>query len=348
MVFKVPLNRRQFGAGLAAAAAVPFTGLAPRFALAGEGAATVPLDVGTGWAELDALTAEASRLGFSTPRMGLGPSTQSAEITELAPAILDFMGGVEESAPEARSAQPSDTASVLDRASDLLIRVTQHERSPREEREEDEEEGLTEEERSLRAAARPKMPPVEELAGEYTGLFNSCKIHESRLGAVNQFVDIILKPDNRKKYEAVYEETCVPWFFTACIHGLEASFNFKAHLHNGDSLKNRTWQEPPGLPKEWNPPNDWPSSAKDAIKHDKLDLHTTWTLPEMLYRWERYNGVSSRLKYHINTPYLWSFSQHYTRGKFVHDGVWDGNAVSKQPGAAVLLRRLVDRGEVKV
>ncbi|MDQ3815011.1 MAG: hypothetical protein M3347_13810, partial [Armatimonadota bacterium] len=34
---------------------------------------------------------------------------------------------------------------------------------------------------------------------------------------------------------------------------------------------------------------------------------------------------------------------HYTKGKFVADGVFDPNAVSKQCGAAVLLRRMIDR-----
>jgi lysozyme family protein len=66
----------------------------------------------------------------------------------------------------------------------------------------------------------------------------------------------------------------------------------------------------------------------------------------MLYRWEAYNGWRSRLLYKINTPYLWSFSNHYTRGKFVADNVWDGNAVSQQCGAAVMLKMIVQSGVV--
>ena len=49
---------------------------------------------------------------------------------------------------------------------------------------------------------------------------------------------------------------------------------------------------------------------------------TDWDLARVLYRWEAYIGWRSRLLYSINTPYLWSFSNHYTKGKFVADNVW--------------------------
>ena len=72
-----------------------------------------------------------------------------------------------------------------------------------------------------------------------------------------------------------------------------------------------------------------------------------WSLERMLYRWESYNGFRSR-RNGINTPYLWSFSNNYAKGKFVADNVWDPNAVSKQCGAAVLLRVLVDRKLIRL
>ena len=40
------------------------------------------------------------------------------------------------------------------------------------------------------------------------------------------------------------------------------------------------------------------------------------------------------------SPYLWSFSEHYQRGKYATDGRFDANLVSKQCGAAVLLKQL--------
>ena len=69
----------------------------------------------------------------------------------------------------------------------------------------------------------------------------------------------------------------------------------------------------------------------------------------MLYQLEGYNGWGYRdVKPPISTPYLWSFSNHYAKGKYVADGVWDGNAVSRQCGAAVMLRELVREGLVKI
>ena len=65
----------------------------------------------------------------------------------------------------------------------------------------------------------------------------------------------------------------------------------------------------------------------------------------MLYTIERYNGTGY-LRYHKNvpTPYLWSGSQHYVKGKYVSDGKWSSSAVSKQVGAAVILKELANRG----
>jgi lysozyme family protein len=72
----------------------------------------------------------------------------------------------------------------------------------------------------------------------------------------------------------------------------------------------------------------------------------------MLFKMEQFNGFGYRVK-GINSPYLWSFSNHYSKGKFTRDGFFDPNAVSKQIGAAVLLRRMSERqiavaGEVDI
>jgi lysozyme family protein len=43
----------------------------------------------------------------------------------------------------------------------------------------------------------------------------------------------------------------------------------------------------------------------------------------------------------VATPYLWSYSDHYDKGKFVADGKYNPDAVSKQVGAAILLKELM-------
>jgi lysozyme family protein len=121
-------------------------------------------------------------------------------------------------------------------------------------------------------------------------------------------------------------------------------------LQNGDSLKAKAWQVPAGRPKVWEPPNDWVSSAVDALSYEGFTSASAkrrgWSLEAMLYRFERYNGLGSR-KRGINSPYLWSYSNQYAKGKYVRDGVWDGEAVSKQCGAVVLIKALIEEGAIE-
>lgn len=188
-------------------------------------------------------------------------------------------------------------------------------------------------------------PPFEVLQPEYDKLFASCVVRQERNSEVAWHVQKLLQ--YRPRYEAVGAATAVPWWFIGVVHALEASFSFSAHLHNGDPLSGRTVQVPKGRPLVWNPPNDWEASAIDAITYDKLAHVGDWTVARSLHRWERFNGFGYHAQ-NINSPYLWSFSTHYTKGKYVKDGRFDPEAVSRQCGAAVMLRALQAAGAVKV
>ena len=85
----------------------------------------------------------------------------------------------------------------------------------------------------------------------------------------------------------------------------------------------------------------------DSAEFDHFADVKKWPLSVILFKLEGFNGFGYRTKHpEVLTPYLWSFSNHYTKGKFVADGVWDGNAVSKQCGAAVMLKALVEAGHI--
>ena len=74
---------------------------------------------------------------------------------------------------------------------------------------------------------------------------------------------------------------------------------------------------------------------------------TDWSLAGTLFQIEGYNGWGYRRQHpQVLSPYLWSFSSHYTRGKYIADGTWSDTAVSKQCGAAVVLRRMAEKGLV--
>jgi lysozyme family protein len=185
----------------------------------------------------------------------------------------------------------------------------------------------------------------ETAQSDYEQLFASCQVRPERRGEVAWHRARLLQ--YRARYEAVSTRVGIPWWFIGIIHALEASFNFSAHLHNGDPLQARTVQVPKGRPAIWNPPNDWESSAMDALAYEGFTGQADWSLAAVLYRWERFNGMGYRKK-GINSPYLWSFSNHYSKGKFVKDRVFDPEKQSRQCGAAVMLLALKEAGHVQI
>jgi lysozyme family protein len=184
------------------------------------------------------------------------------------------------------------------------------------------------------------------LKDEYLRLFNTCKIRSEEQGGIDRFYVLPLI-EGRRQYEDVGNTLGIPWWFIGIIHGLECSFNFRTHLHNGDPLTQRTVNHPPGHPRGGTPPFTWRQSALDALQLKKFDRETDWSLPSVLFRWEKFNGMGYRMR-GLASPYLWSFSNHYEKGKFVRDGVFDPEAVSRQCGAATLLKHLVEEEIVQL
>lgn len=191
----------------------------------------------------------------------------------------------------------------------------------------------------------PGINLTQSLRAEYARLYASCEIRVEKFSAADSIVDKLLH--NKNRYQAVAKKLNVPWYFVAAVHNLESSQRFSRHLHNGDPLTARTRQIPKGRPRTGNPPFTWEESATDALVLKRLDKVEDWSLPRILYELESYNGWGYR-SYHpeVLSPYLWSFSNHYTQGKYIADGTWSHTAKSKQCGAVVVIRRLEERGEI--
>ena len=143
----------------------------------------------------------------------------------------------------------------------------------------------------------------------------------------------------RKMYQEVELKTGCAWQLIGAIHSMECGFSI-THLHNGDVLSERTTHVPKGRPLKSNPPFSWIESAVDAIEFDNLEKIKTDNIPYLLFRLELYNG-KGYLKMDKPSPYLWSGSHHYSKGKYVKDGVYDPNAISKQLGGALILKELI-------
>lgn len=159
----------------------------------------------------------------------------------------------------------------------------------------------------------------------------------------------------QKRYETVAATlgNGIPWWWIGIAHFMEAGHfwpdQFSYHLHCGDRLTGRTINVPKGRPKA-NPgngtlppsktnPYTWEESALDALRLTGTDKITDWSVKSILKRFELYNGTGYKSK-GINSPYLWSFTNHYTKGKFVSDHKYSPTAVSKQPGTAAIMKAL--------
>jgi lysozyme family protein len=184
---------------------------------------------------------------------------------------------------------------------------------------------------------------TKALRDDYERLYRSAAIRSERQSEVNRIAGQIKA--NSKRYQSVGKPLGVPWYVVGIIHSLEGSLNFSTHLHNGDPLTARTTRVPAGRPPTGRPPFTWTQSAIDALTMEGFGRWKDWSVPGILFKLEGYNGFGYRhLQAPIPSPYLWSFSSQYTRGKFVADGRFSATAVSAQCGGAVLLMRLQDSG----
>lgn len=185
-------------------------------------------------------------------------------------------------------------------------------------------------------------------------MFLTCTV--KNLKQVDTVIDKIL--NNKARYLPVAQTTGVPWFFIAVVHNSESGGRFDCHLHNGDPLTARTKNEPKGRPLAGEPPFTWEESAIDAMQKmgyanppqkegDPKPVRLSWGITSILDRLERYNGTGYK-KRGLPSPYLWAGSQFYIKGKFVADGVYNPEAVSKQIGGAVILVRMMDRDLIQL
>jgi lysozyme family protein len=186
------------------------------------------------------------------------------------------------------------------------------------------------------------MNLTQELRQEYINLFQTCVTRPMYEDDVRFFINQLMQ--GIQKYEQVSASTGVPWYVIGLIHGMECGFSFAEHLHNGDSLKHRTVQEPAGRPPAsvGDPPFDWTVSAIDALQYDSFTAWTDWSIAGICFKLEGYNGWGYRNHHpEVKSPYLWSYSNHYLRGKYVADGKWSSIAVSKQGGAITALNQMI-------
>lgn len=183
----------------------------------------------------------------------------------------------------------------------------------------------------------------------YLELYNTMEIRKSRLTDIAVASRMILRSTQSSLYHHVEDQTNIPWYFVGILHYMECNCRFDQHLYNGDPLTARTVNDPKHQPTIGNPPFAWDFSAACALRYDQLDRSPSfrWTVTEMLADAERYNGEGYH-HHNINSPYLWSFTNHYQIGKFDRDGHYNPKLVSDQVGVAPLLWTILNQLGVKL
>lgn len=203
-----------------------------------------------------------------------------------------------------------------------------------------------------------KPKTMSAIATKYADMFNVAQLKPDKKAEIDFVLNKLIP--SKFRYEAVAKimNNGIPFWFIMLCHAMEAGgknkpFNF--HLHCGDPLTGRTFHVPKGRPKEnpigddqppsINNPYTWEQSALDCMKFLGYDKITDWSLGNCFDLFEKFNGLGYRKK-GIPSPYLWSYTNQYTKGKYVLDGKFDPEAISKQPGIAAYLLRMKEKGIV--
>lgn len=138
----------------------------------------------------------------------------------------------------------------------------------------------------------------------------------------------------KSRYQAVEKRTGVPWFVIAVIHEREASQNWNTQLGQGDPLNKVSTH----VPKGRGPFQTWEDGAYDALALCAPfgAKWRDWTPGGTLTLLEEYNGLGYAAR-NLPSPYIWSGTDQYVKGKYVSDHEFDPNEVDKQLGCAGLI-----------
>jgi lysozyme family protein len=142
----------------------------------------------------------------------------------------------------------------------------------------------------------------------------------------------------KERYQTVAQRTGIPWPFIAVTHQRESSQNWSRSLAQGDPWNQKSTHVPAGR----GPFNSWEDAAYDALVNcgPYAARNKDWSIGGLLTLLERYNGVGY-VNRGLPSPYIWSGTDQYFRGKYIRDGVFDPEAVDKQLGCAGLIMAMM-------
>jgi lysozyme family protein len=142
----------------------------------------------------------------------------------------------------------------------------------------------------------------------------------------------------KERYKTVERATGVPWPFIAVTHQRESSQDWNDSIAQGDPWNRVSVHVPAGR----GPFASWEAAAIDALVNcgPYASRNKDWSIGGLLTLLERYNGVGY-VNRGLPSPYIWSGTDQYAKGKYVRDGVFDPDEVDKQLGCAGLIMAMM-------
>jgi lysozyme family protein len=193
------------------------------------------------------------------------------------------------------------------------------------------------------------MTNIAALKDANSRRWSAMQISPSREASLEKTAQHLVANKNRylKVQQGIQEQGMyVPWWFVAITHIRESDGDFNTQLAQGDPLDRVSTHVPAGR----GPFTDHPGEKYDAFTRGCFDAlidcaphaakNTDWSVGGVLTLFEEYNGLGYANK-GAPSPYVWSGTDQYSRGKYVADGVFDPAAVDMQPGCAALLSLMI-------
>lgn len=171
--------------------------------------------------------------------------------------------------------------------------------------------------------------------------FKADKVSQARAVARN-----MLKPEKVARYKALADRIqasgkgYIPWWVIPLIHQRECiggTDNWKCNIGQGSPFNVKSKIIP------YNGPfNSWEDAAFDSLVNQapRAAKNDSWGAGATLTMLEKYNGLGYANK-GKPSPYIWSGSDQYVKGKYVRDGVYDANEVDKQLGVAIVISEMM-------
>lgn len=140
---------------------------------------------------------------------------------------------------------------------------------------------------------------------------------------------------NRDRFLKAQALTGVPALWLMPVFYREGGKGFGAYFGNGDPLDKATTH----VPKGRGPFATWEEGVDDALQLDHITQVDEWTWPRACYQWELYNGFGPR-SHGRPSGYVWSWTNEYSGGKYVADGVWSPGTWDAQCGCFALAKAI--------